>query len=347
MLAREYGLGSDNVLDALVVDADGRLLNRSTMGEDHFWAIRGGGGGSFSIVLSWKLRLVRVPERISVFTINRSRNQSAVDLITKWQEIASALPSDIVLRVLVENQQARFVAQYLGPCHRLLHLMRTRFPELGMTRQDCEEISWIQSTVYNHVVHYQSIDWRSKPLEVLLERTDKPDVYLKAKSDYVLEPMPRHAWESLWAWIEKPEAGPLALDPLEGMMGNISPSATPFPHRKGNLFQIEYYSVWYVNDGPSASKHIRWVRELHKEMEPYVSKNPRAVYVNYRDLDLGTNELEGNVTSYAKGRIWGEKYFKGNFQRLAAVKAMVDPEDFFRHEQSIPPLPATQGRSVI
>ena len=37
----------------------------------------------------------------------------------------------------------------------------------------------------------------------------------------------------------------------------------------------------------------------------YMSKNPRIGYVNYRDLDLGTNEVEGNVTSYAKARIWG------------------------------------------
>ncbi|KAI4971504.1 hypothetical protein ZWY2020_002418 [Hordeum vulgare] len=62
-----------------------------------------------------------------------------------------------------------------------------------------------------------------------------------------------------------------------------------------------------------------------------------------RDLDLGRNELGSNVTSYAKARVWGEKYFKGNFERLAAVKAMVDPGDFFRNEQSIPPLPAAKG----
>ena len=92
---------------------------------------------------------------------------------------------------------------------------------------------------------------------------------------------------------------------------------------------------------------MSWVRGLYEEMEPYVSKNPRTGYVNYRDLDLGTNELEDNVTSYARARIWGEKYFKGNFERLAAVKAMADPDDFFRNEQSIPPLPAAKGWGSI
>ncbi|TVU42227.1 hypothetical protein EJB05_08620, partial [Eragrostis curvula] len=46
---------------------------------------------------------------------------------------------------------------------------------------------------------------------------------------------------------------------------------------------------------------------------------------------------------YAKAKVWGEKYFKGNFKRLAAVKSKVDPYDFFRNEQSIPPLPAAKG----
>ncbi|KAJ0964885.1 hypothetical protein J5N97_026023 [Dioscorea zingiberensis] len=57
------------------------------------------------------------------------------------------------------------------------------------------------------------------------------------------------------------------------------------------------------------------------------------------DLDLGLNEEEDwGITSYSSARVWGMKYFKGNFERLATVKRRVDPGDFFRSEQSIPPL---------
>jgi hypothetical protein len=50
----------------------------------------------------------------------------------------------------------------------------------------------------------------------------------------------------------------------------------------------------------------------------------------------------GNVTSYQAGKVWGEKYYKGNFQRLAMAKGEVDPSDYFRNEQSIPPLAASK-----
>ena len=38
-------------------------------------------------------------------------------------------------------------------------------------------------------------------------------------------------------------------------------------------------------------------------MTPYVSNSPRAAYLNYRDLDLGTND--DNDTSYSQAEKWG------------------------------------------
>ncbi|KAE8123902.1 hypothetical protein FH972_018821 [Carpinus fangiana] len=69
-MMRKYGLLVDNVVDARIVDANGRVLDRESMGEDLFWAIRGGGGASFGVILSWKIQLVAVPEIVTVFIPN-------------------------------------------------------------------------------------------------------------------------------------------------------------------------------------------------------------------------------------------------------------------------------------
>ncbi|KAE9600865.1 putative cannabidiolic acid synthase [Lupinus albus] len=85
-------------------------------------------------------------------------------------------------------------------------------------------------------------------------------------------------------------------------------------------------------------KHMKWMREFYKYMGPYVSKYPREAYVNYRDLDIGMNLKNSTIFSNASCS-FGLKYFKDNFDRLVKVKSKVDPSNFFRHEQSIPPLP--------
>ena len=134
---------------------------------------------------------------------------------------------------------------------------------------------------------------------------------MKFKSDFVKQPIPKSSIEEIWKVMLKIGNIWMQWNPYGGRMSEISETETPFPHRAGYLFKIQYGLIW-LEEG-IVEKQVNLSREMYEAMTPYVTKDPREAYQNYRHLDIGSNS--SNLT---------------NFQEA-------DPDNFFKHEQSIPP----------
>ena len=86
-LASKYGLSADQALEWEVVDGTGKLLRASrTENSDLYWALSGGGGGTYGVV--WSL-ISKAYKDISVSGANISFTNKGISQDTYWSGVAA------------------------------------------------------------------------------------------------------------------------------------------------------------------------------------------------------------------------------------------------------------------
>ncbi len=317
--SRKLGLTCDNLLSATIVTPRGAVLECSKREHpDLFWALRGGGGGNFGVVTSFRLRVHPV-STVTTFSVDWPWAQAA-RVVSAWQGWAPHAPDALFsvcgLRASDDQgatPQVNVSGQFFGSKAALQSLLQPLLTAVPPAKASLVTRSYIEA---QHL-------WAggcSGPASACRDRRT-----FAAKSDYALKPLGANAVETLIHWIEVRQAdaqlarGSVILDSYGGAINRVPKAATAFVHRDA-LFSFQYQAVWKPGDSTGvAAANLRWLRRFHAEMRPFVSG---FAYANYVDPDLER---------------WPHAYYGSNYARLRRVKRAYDPQNLFRFAQSIRP----------
>lgn len=309
-LSRKYGLTIDNLLSVDMVLADGSFVVASAdENPDLFWAVRGG-GGNFGIVTSFLF------EAHPVDTVCAGpmlwNLEDAADVMKWYREFITQAP---------EEMNGFFAVMSVPP--------GPPFPEELHLRKMCG-IVWC----------YQGpLEQANKILEPI--RTYRPPAF------EFFAPMPFPTLQGLfdgiyptglqWYWkadffreltdaaiekhVEHAKLMPtwqstMHLYPVNGKVNRVGEADTAFSYRDVVWSEV---IVGVDPDPANRGKITDWARNYYEALHPY---GAGGAYLNFM-MEEGEDRIRAT--------------YRGNYERLAAIKAKYDPENFFRVNQNIQP----------
>jgi FAD/FMN-containing dehydrogenase len=256
LAGRELGLTLDRVRSFDVVTADGRK-QRVEGDDDLFWALRGG-GGSFGIVTSARLRVRRV-SRAAFFRISYPAAARA-EALAAWDDLAPSAPDGLTAIFTLTSSGATAFGQFFGSESRLRQIVR---PLGGSPSTDTSDYLALQKR------------WAGCADAGLAACRDYNPTTFAASSVYVAHKLSAAGRRD---FLDATDTGAtLILDAYGGAIGRVAPAATAFVHRNVR-FSVQILS--YTSIGTARDR----VRRARRLIAPH--GNGQA-YQNYADLDLG------------------------------------------------------------
>jgi FAD/FMN-containing dehydrogenase len=245
------GLTLDRVRSFDAVTADGVLRRVDpTHHDDLFWALRGG-GGSFALVTTVRLR-VRHVSRAAFFRVTYPRS-SRGEALAAWDALAPHAPAALTAIHTITSSGSSSFGQYLGDEAALRRLVAplAAVPGAHLTSG---------SDTYLNVQRR----WAGDP--------HPPRQAFAASSIYVFHRLGARARS---AFLAAADAGvSLILDPHGGAIDDIAPTATAFAHRHAR------FSVQIFVSGVAKAR----VARARKLIAPF----GHGAYPNYADPDLAS-----------------------------------------------------------
>ncbi len=311
-LTRKHGLAIDNLLEAEVVLASGeRVLASAEENPDLFWAIRGG-GGNFGVVTSFLFRLHEVGTIVGGPTFWPV--ESGAEVLSAYREFLPQAPREL---------GGFFLFGAVPPA--------PPFPEEIHGRKICGVV-WCYAG--------EDEEAAGAAMAPLLEALPEP---LLHGPHTMPHPALQSAFDGLypagdqWYWradfvkdipdeaveiharfgreLPTPQST-MHLYPIDGAAHDVGPSDTPWSYRDAN-----YGAVFAgVDPDPANVDAIRrWSIDYQEALHPH---SAGGAYVNMM-MEEGQERVRAS--------------YRDNYDRLAEIKAVYDPDNTFHHNQNIRP----------
>jgi FAD/FMN-containing dehydrogenase len=310
-LTRKFGLSIDNLLEADVVLADGRLVRASA--DEHpdlFWAIRGG-GGNFGVVTSFLFRLHEVGTVIGGPTFWPV--EQGAEVLAAYREFLPDAPREL-------NGFFAFHTVPPGP----------PFPEEIHLREVCG-IVWCYVGGEDAAARAMAPLMDSLPEPLMHGPHAMPHAALQSAFDGLYPAGDQWYWRADFVNEVPDEAvenharfgaamptmkSTMHLYPIDGAAHDVGSSDTAWAYRDARWNAV--YAG--VDPDPANVAAIRnWSIDYFEALHPY---SAGGAYVNMM-MDEGQERVRAS--------------YGDNYDRLARIKATYDPDNTFRVNQNIRP----------
>ncbi len=301
-MSAQFGMLSDNLLEATVVLADSTVVTaNASENPDLFWALRGG-GGNFGVVTSMSFRLHPVRELLAGVLLFPWGE--AEQVLRGYASLSTALPEEMGVTSGVipapNGDPTVFIAPNWQGERKEGERMIGKLRNLGTPIVD--QVSWMT-------------------YDVMLDRFDAAVVnghHYHASTRWFPSLTPKVIAASI-AGIDQ-ATSPLSLigwHHFRGAPTRVAPDATAFGLRKQH-FMMDIVAVWKPAPRKEGDVHRKWVRDFSESLAPF------AFPGGYPNM-LSPEDRSQIPFSYGD-----------NAPRLLALKKRYDPDGIFSSANSLP-----------
>ena len=317
-LTRRAGLTVDHLLGAQVVLADGRVV-RTSADElpDLFWALRGG-GGNFGIVTEFEFSAVPVGPLVS-FGMTFFRLDDGAAVLRLARDLLPGLPPTLGFQIIcLTAPPAPFVpADVQGWTGWALVVVGTSGeqpdPDADAARDRILAAAPAPLFEFRTPMPFTALQQMFDEANAWGVHWYEKGCYLPGLPDRAIETLAEHA---------RRKVSPLSLVhlyTLDGAYCEVPDDATAFGGDRTP--RLGAFVVGASPDAAGLPTETAWVRDLHAGLLPHAIGG--GVYVN----SMMADDAPRTRATY------GDKY-----DRLAAIKAVYDPDNVFARNANIPPM---------